>query len=161
MLQCRSVATAETPVPLPVRGTVRLAALGGIDIELRDADLETKRLTFVIRGSEVTSLPRRVRLTTHFDVPVTQATLRETSPALRGTTTSAGFLATCELTRDPFSPPIPWQAILQVDLEELPRAGRIVLWNHAEAHVIYQLTPPAFIKPASSPWGIRQSRQAV
>lgn len=148
-LVLRSVATAAAPVPLTVRGTVRLVARSTIETELREADLEAKRLTFVIRGSEMTSLPRRAPITFHFDVPVNQATLLETSPALRGETVSSGYLVSCELTRAPFSPPVPWHATLQVDLEALPRAGRIIFWNHAEAYVIYQLIPAALIKPAS------------
>jgi hypothetical protein len=132
-----------------VRSTVRLATRSNIEIELRDADLETKRLTFVIRGGEVTSLPKRAPITFHLDVPVTQAALLETSPALRGEMVSSGYLVTCELKRDPFSPPVAWQAILQIDLDELPSAGRIIFWNHAEAYVIYQLIPAVLNKAAS------------
>ena len=137
------------PMPLAVHGAIRLATLGGIDIELLDANVEATRLTLAIRGQEVTSLPRRTLITFHFDVPVTQATLLETSSALRGGTASSGYLATCEIKRDPFSAPAPWHVILQIELEALPRAGRIVVWNHAEQHVTYELTPAVFIKPAS------------
>lgn len=148
-LVLRSVATAEAPVPLTVHGAVRLATHGAIAMELQEADLTTKRLTLVIRGSEVTRLPKRAPITFHFDVPVKQATLQETSPALRGETVSSDYLVTCELTRDPFSLPVPWQVTLQVELETLPHAGRILFWNRAEAYVIYQLIPAALIKPAS------------
>jgi hypothetical protein len=148
-LVLRSAATAEAPVPLTVHGTVRLATHGAIEMELQEADLTTKRLTFVIRGSQVTSLPKRAPITFHFDVPVTQASLLETSPALRGETVSSRYLVTCELTRDPFSPPVPWHATLQVELEALSQAGRIILWNRAEAYVIYQLMSADLMKSAS------------
>jgi hypothetical protein len=116
-LVLRSVATAEAPVPLTVHGTVRLATHGAIEMELREADVTTKRLTFVIRGSEVTSLPKRAPITFHFDVPVTRAILLETSPALRGQVVSSDYLVTCEFTRDPFSLPVPWHATLQIELD--------------------------------------------
>jgi hypothetical protein len=145
----RSVATTEAPVPLPLRGTVRLATHGTIEIELQEADVTTKRLTFVIRGPEVTSLPKRAPITFHFDVPVTQAALLETSPALRGETVRSDYLVTCELTRDPFSLPVSWHATLQLELESLAQAGRMILWNHAAVYVIYQLTPAALFKSAS------------
>jgi hypothetical protein len=147
-LLLRRVAIAEAPVSLTARGTVRLTTHGAIDIELRDADLEAQRLTFVIRGSEVTSLPRRAPITFHFDVPVTHAALLETAPALRSETVSSDYLVTCELKHDPLSPPVPWHAILQVNLEALPQAGRIILGNEVDQHVIYQLIPAALIKPA-------------
>ena len=145
----RSVATAEAPVPLTVHGTVRLATHGAIEMELQEADLTSKRLTFVIRGSQVTSLPKRAPITFHFDVPVKQARFLETSPALRGEMVSSGYLVTCELTRDPFSLPVPWHATLQIELEALSQAGRIMLWNRAEVYVLYQLIPAALMKSAS------------
>ena len=148
-LVLRSVATAEAPVPLTVHGTVRLATRGAIEMELQEADLTTKRLTLVIRGSEVTSLPKRAPITFHFDVPVKQARLLETSPALRGETVRSDYLVTCALTRDPSSLPVPWHVTLQIELEALSQAGRIILWNRAEAYVIYQLMPADLMKSAS------------
>jgi hypothetical protein len=148
-LVLRSVATAEAPVPLTVHGTVRLATHGAIEMELQEADLEAKRLTFVIHGPEVTRLPKRAPITFHFDVPIRQATLLETSPALRGETVGSDYLVTCELTHDPFSLPVPWHATLQIELAALSQAGRIILWNRAEAYVIYQLMPADLMKSAS------------
>jgi hypothetical protein len=149
VLVLRSVAAAEAPVPLTVHGTMQLTTHGAIDIELREAELEMKRLTCVIRGPEVTSLPRRASITFHFDVPVTHATLLETSPALHGEMVSSDYLVTCELKHDPFSPPVPWHMTLQVELEALPQAGRIIFGNQVDQQVIYQLIPAAHIKAAS------------
>jgi hypothetical protein len=118
-------------------------------MELQEADLATKRLTFVIRGSQVTSLPKRAPITFHFDVPIRQATLLETSPALRGEAVRSDYLVTCECTRDPFSLPIPWHATLQIELEALSQAGHIILWNRAEVYVLYQLMPADLMKSAS------------
>ena len=135
--------SGATPSTFAVHDTVQLKTFGGIEIVLSNADFATKRLTFTIRGPQVTSLPRRVPMTFHFDVPVKQATLLVPSSTLHTEMLSNTYLVTCLFRRDPFALPIPWQVSVQVELEAFPRTGRIIVLNQAEQHVTYQLTPAA------------------
>lgn len=132
-----------TPLTFAVHDTVQFRTFGGIDIVLSNADLATKRLTFTIRGPQATSLPRRVSMTFHFDVPVKQATLLLPSSTLHTEILSNTYLVTCLFRRDPFTPPMLWHVSVQVELEAFPHTGRISVLNQAEQHVTYQLTPAA------------------
>jgi hypothetical protein len=131
------------PSTFAVHDTVQFSTFGGIEIVLSDADFAAKRLTFTIRGPQVTSLPRRVPMTFHFDVPVKQATLLVPSSTLHTEILSNTYLVTCLFRREPFTPPMPWHVSVQVELEAFPRTGRIIVLNQAEKHVTYELTPAA------------------
>ncbi len=59
------------------------AAIGGVTVELRQVNVATKRLVFVVRGAEVTGFPQGLPMTFEFDTAVKPFTLTTASSGLR------------------------------------------------------------------------------
>ena len=102
---------AATPsgAPRMVPASVDFAAIGGVTVELRQVDVETKRFVFVVRGAEVTGFPQGLPMTFEFDTAVKPFTLTTASSGLRVAPHSTTHTVTCILRRDPFTPPVSWE----------------------------------------------------
>ncbi len=78
----RDAATPSSALRM-VPASVDFAAIGGVTVELRQVDVETKRFVFVVRGAEVTGFPQGLPMTFEFDTAVKPFTLTTASSGLR------------------------------------------------------------------------------
>ncbi len=132
---------AATPsgAPRMVPASVDFAAIGGVTVELRQVDVETKRFVFVVRGAEVTGFSQGLPMTFEFDTAVKPFTLTTASAGLHVAPHSTTHTVTCVLRRDPFTPPISWAYSVWITLEDLPTTGRIVVGSFETHDVTYRL----------------------
>ncbi len=134
---------AATPsrAPRMVPASVDFAAIGGVTVELRQVDVDTKRFVFVVRGAEVTGFPQGLPMTFEFDTAVKPFTLTTASSGLHVAPHSTTHTVTCVLRRDPFTPPASWAYSVWVTLEDLPKTGRIAVGSVETHDVTYQMAP--------------------
>jgi hypothetical protein len=145
LLVC-GIAQAGTSSRLMVPDVARFTALGGVEIVLQEALSPSQRLVFVVRGAELTGIPRGLPITFHFDASVQHVVVTNVSSGLSVQSSSSGHTAICILTRDPFMPPTPWRYTVQIQLASLPQTGRISIGALEGQEVNYQasfrLHPP-------------------
>lgn len=123
---------------LMISHVAQFTALGGVEVVLQEALPATKRLVFVVRGSELTGIPQGLPMTFHFDTVVQHVTVIDASSGLLVQSSSSGYTAICILTRDPFMPSTPWRYTVQIQLASLPQTGRISIGAFEGQEVSYQ-----------------------
>jgi hypothetical protein len=149
------VLVGDGPSPVAARPQRMALALvvfevaGGVTIALRKAEPVPPAVHIEVCGPDVTQIPFRLPITFGFDSPVVGVTLHDADPGLAIATRVTAHRVTVSLTRDPFTPPQPWQLTVVIALERIPETGRIAVGT-AETHDIsYRMAPGA----ASSPSG--------
>jgi hypothetical protein len=122
---------------------------GGVTIALRKAEPVPPAVHVEVCGPDVTQIPFRLPITFGFDGPVVGVTLHDADPGPAIATGVAAHRVTVSLTRDPFTPPEPWQLTVVIALERVPETGRIAVGADETHDVSYWMAPGA----ASSPPG--------
>ena len=140
VLLVSGIAQADTPSRLMRPEMARFTALGGVEVVLQEALPANKRLVFVVRGTELTGIPRGLPMTFQFDTAVQYATVTDTSSGLLVESSSSEHSAICVLGRDPFMPPTPWRYTVQIQFVSLPQTGRISIGTFAGQDVSYQVS---------------------
>jgi hypothetical protein len=124
-------------------------AAGGVTVVPRLAETAPPHVHFDVCGPDATRIPFRLPITFVFDGPVLEVVPQDAHTGLAIDTRVAEHLVTVALTRDPFTPPVPWQLTVLITLEHLPETGRIAVGALEAYDVSYRMAPVS----ASSPMG--------